>query len=244
WLGITLIFVIGMFSGFSWVEQQVRGTNLPRVLARVNGVEISRQQYEQELMRIAQIGLQRLSPQDWTFYKEHILNQMVDEELLRQEAYRRRVRVYRFDINKRVDEILQFQLASLKQQYEQDKDFRDFVRTKYGSLDGMVQDLRSQISRERKQIEQEILQEKLRQLVESEVKVTEDDLKSQYTKFKIRHIFVGFDKFLPKGKSPSEQDRNQAKEKALQKATTLRERILKGEDFVKVAEKESDDPTT
>jgi hypothetical protein len=30
WLGITLIFVIGMFSGFSWVERQVRGLNLPR----------------------------------------------------------------------------------------------------------------------------------------------------------------------------------------------------------------------
>jgi len=23
WLGITLIFVLGMFSGFSWVERQV-----------------------------------------------------------------------------------------------------------------------------------------------------------------------------------------------------------------------------
>lgn len=244
WLGVTIIFVLGMFSGFSWVEQQVRGLNLPKTIATVNGTEISRQQYEQVLTRIAQSGFQRLSPQDWAFYKEHIFNELVDAELLRQEAYRRRIRVTRADINKHIDEIMQFQLASLKEQYERDKDFRDFVRTKYGSLDSMVRNLRSQVSRQRSQIEQEILMEKLRQSVESEVKVTEDDLRTQYTKFKVRHIFVSFDKFAPKDKSPSPEDKQKAREKALQRAKELRERIVKGEDFAKLAEKESDDTAT
>ncbi len=244
WLGITFIFVLGMFSGFSWVERQVRNLNLPRTIAEVNGAAISRQQYEQELMRVSQFASQRLSPMDWAFYKEQVFNNLVDAELIRQEAYRRRINVTRADINKRIDEILQFQLSSLKGQYERDKDFRDLVREKYGSLDAMVGDLRSQMSKQRKQIEQEILEEKLRQSVESEIKVTEDDLIARYTKFKVRHIFISSDRFLPKVKSPSEQDRKQAREKALQKAKELQERILKGEDFAKVAEKESDNAVT
>ncbi|MEZ8221198.1 hypothetical protein GG496_001368, partial [Candidatus Fervidibacteria bacterium JGI MDM2 JNZ-1-D12] len=72
WLTITIIFVLGMFSGFSWVERQVRGLNLPRSIARVNRAEISRQQYEQALARLAQFGSFRLSAQDWAFYKEQI----------------------------------------------------------------------------------------------------------------------------------------------------------------------------
>ncbi|MFN4179685.1 MAG: peptidylprolyl isomerase [Armatimonadota bacterium] len=244
WLTITIIFVLGMFSGFTWVERQVRGLNLPRSIASVNGTEISRQQYEQSLARLAQFGSHRLSTQDWMFYKEQIFHELVDRELLRQEAYRRRIRVTRADMNKRIDEILQFQLVSARQQYERDKEFRDFVRKRYGSLEAMASDLRRQIRQQGIDFEQELLMEKLQQSIMQEVKVTEKELRDNYTQFRLRHIFVSADRFLPKDKSPTDQDRKQAKEKALQRAKELRERILKGEDFAKLAEKESDDPVT
>jgi len=244
WLTITIIFVLGMFSGFSWVERQVRGLNLPRSIARVNRAEISRQQYEQALARLAQFGSFRLSAQDWAFYKEQIFHELVDAELLRQEAYRRGIRVTRADINKRVDEILQIQLVSARQQYERDKEFRDFVRKQYGSLEAMANELRRQVRQQVGNLEQEILMEKLRQSVMQEVNVTEKELQDNYTQFRLRHIFVSADRFLPKDKSPTDQDRRQAKEKALQRAKELRERILKGEDFAKLASKESDDPVT
>jgi parvulin-like peptidyl-prolyl isomerase len=244
WLGITLIFVIGMFSGFSWVERQVRGLNLPRDIARVNGEEIPRQQYEQALIRLTQFGSHRLSPQDWAFFKEQIFRELVDNELLRQEAYRRRLRVTRADINKRIDELVQLQLVSAKQQYERDKDFRDFVRRQYGSFDALASDLRRQLGRQRSAFEQDLLMDKLQRSIEQEVKVTEKDLLDTYTKFRLRHIFVSTDRFLPKGKQPTERERVEAKRKALERAKELRERVIKGEDFAKLAEKESDDPVT
>jgi tetratricopeptide (TPR) repeat protein len=244
WLGITLIFVLGMFSGFSWVERQVRGLNLPRDIARVNGEEIPRQQYEQALTRLTQFGPRRLSPQDWAFFKEQIFRELVDNELLRQEAYRRRLRVTRADINKRIDELVQLQLVSAKQQYERDKDFRDFVRRQYGSFDALASDLRRQLGRQRSAFEQDLLMEKLQRSIEQEVKVTEKDLLDTYTKFRLRHIFVSTDRFLPKGKQPTDQERAEAKRKALERAKELRERVIKGEDFAKLAEKESDDPLT
>ncbi len=244
WLTITIIFVLGMFSGFSWVERQDRGLNLPRSIARVNRAEISRQQYEQALARLAQFGSFRLSAQDWAFYKEQIFHELVDAELLRQEAYRRGIRVTRADINKRVNEILQIQLVSARQQYERDKEFRDFVRKQYGSLEAMANELRRQVRQQVGNWEQEILMEKLRQSVMQEVNVTEKELQDNYTQFRLRHIFVSADRFLPKDKSPTDQDRRQAKEKALQRAKELRERLLKGEDFAKLASKESDDPVT
>jgi len=244
WLGITLIFVLGMFSGFSWVERQVRGLNLPRDIARVNGEEIPRQQYEQALIRLTQFGSHRLSPQDWAFFKEQIFRELVDNELLRQEAYRRGLRVTRADINKRIDELVQLQLVSAKQQYERDKDFRDFVRRQYGSFDALASDLRRQLGRQRSAFEQDLLMEKLQRSIEQEVKVTEKDLLDTYTKFRLRHIFVSTDRFLPKGKQPTDQERAEAKRKALERAKELRERVIKGEDFAKLAEKESDDPVT
>ena len=244
WLGITLIFVLGMFSGFSWVERQVRGLNLPRTIARVNGEEIPRQQYEQALIRLTQFGSHRLSPQDWAFFKEQIFRELVDNELLRQEAYRRRLRVTRADINKRIDELVQLQLVSAKQQYERDKDFRDFVRRQYGSFDALASDLRRQLGRQRSAFEQDLLMEKLQRSIEQEVKVTEKDLLDTYTKFRLRHIFVSTDRFLPKGKQPTDQERVEAKRKALERAKELRERVIKGEDFAKLAERESDDPVT
>jgi tetratricopeptide (TPR) repeat protein len=244
WLGITIIFVLGMFSGFSWVERQVRGLNLPRTIARVNGEEIPRQQYEQALIRLTQFGSHRLSPQDWAFFKEQIFRELVDNELLRQEAYRRRLRVTRADINKRIDELVQLQLVSAKQQYERDKDFRDFVRRQYGSFDALASDLRRQLGRQRSAFEQDLLMEKLQRSIEQEVKVTEKDLLDTYTKFRLRHIFVSTDRFLPKGKQPTDQERAEAKRKALERAKELRERVIKGEDFAKLAEKESDDPVT
>jgi len=244
WLGITLIFVLGMFSGFSWVERQVRGLNLPRDIARVNGEEIPRQQYEQALIRLTQFGSHRLSPQDWAFFKEQIFRELVDNELLRQEAYRRRLRVTRADINKRIDELVQLQLVSAKQQYERDKDFRDFVRRQYGSFDALASDLRRQLGRQRSAFEQDLLMEKLQRSIEQEVKVTEKDLLDTYTKFRLRHIFVSTDRFLPKGKQPTDQERAEAKRKALERAKELRERVIKGEDFAKLAERESDDPVT
>jgi parvulin-like peptidyl-prolyl isomerase/Flp pilus assembly protein TadD len=244
WLGITLIFVLGMFSGFSWVERQVRGLNLPRDIARVNGEEIPRQQYEQALIRLTQFGSHRLSPQDWAFFKEQIFRELVDNELLRQEAYRRGLRVTRADINKRIDELVQLQLVSAKQQYERDKDFRDFVRRQYGSFDALASDLRRQLGRQRSAFEQDLLMEKLQRSIEQEVKVTEKDLLDTYTKFRLRHIFVSTDRFLPKGKQPTDQERAEAKRKALERAKELRERVIKGEDFAKLAEKESDDPMT
>jgi tetratricopeptide (TPR) repeat protein len=244
WLGITLIFVLGMFSGFSWVERQVRGLNLPRTIARVNGEEIPRQQYEQALIRLTQFGSHRLSPQDWAFFKEQIFRELVDNELLRQEAYRRRLRVTRADINKRIDELVQLQLVSAKQQYERDKDFRDFVRRQYGSFDALASDLRRQLGRQRSAFEQDLLMEKLQRSIEQEVKVTEKDLLDTYTKFRLRHIFVSTDRFLPKGKQPTDQERAEAKRKALERAKELRERVIKGEDFAKLAERESDDPVT
>jgi parvulin-like peptidyl-prolyl isomerase len=244
WLGITIIFVLGMFSGFSWVERQVRGLNLPRTIARVNGEEIPRQQYEQALIRLTQFGSHRLSPQDWAFFKEQIFRELVDNELLRQEAYRRGLRVTRADINKRIDELVQLQLVSAKQQYERDKDFRDFVRRQYGSFDALASDLRRQLGRQRSAFEQDLLMEKLQRSIEQEVKVTEKDLLDTYTKFRLRHIFVSTDRFLPKSKQPTDQERAEAKRKALERAKELRERVIKGEDFAKLAEKESDDPVT
>ncbi len=241
WLTITLIFVLGMFSGFSWVERQVRGLNLPRAVAKVNGAEISRQAYEQALLRFSQ---GRLGALDWLFLKEQVFNELVTEELLRQEAARRRLRVTRADINRRIDEVAEIQLASAKEQYQRDKEFRDFVRKRFGSLEGFAKEWRKSLRQQSDMLAQELLMEKLRQSVMEEVQVTEEDLKAHHTSFRLRHIFVSANRFLPKDKTPSDEERQEAMKKAQERAKELREQLLKGADFARLAAKESDDAAT
>ncbi len=247
WLTVFVIFVLGTFTGFSWVGRQVRGLNLPSTIAKVNGVKISRQTFEQALARFTQSPFPtRPTVADWTWNKDLVLSQLIDAELIKQEAQRRGLRVTRADINKRVEEMVQMELVNARSQYQTDKSFRDFIRQRYGSLDGYASELRQQARQQAEGMDDMLLMEKLEKAVRGEVKVTEGDLRESYTKFRLRHIFVSIDRFLPKSKDkePTDQDRQKAKQKALERAKQLRERLLKGEGFAELAKKESDNPMT
>lgn len=247
WGTVFVIFLAGTFTVFSGWKGPVHELNLPSTIARVNGAKISRQTFDQALSRFTQSPfLPRPTVSDWTWNKKMVLDQLIDSELLKQEAWRRGVRVTRADINKRVEEMVQMELVSARSRYQTDKSFRDFIRQRYGSLDGYADELRQQARQQAEGMEDMLLMEKLRQAVEREVKVTQQDLRDSYTKFRLRHIFVSTDRFLPKSKEkgPTDSDRQKAKEKALERAQQLRERLLKGEDFAELAKKESDDPMT
>lgn len=242
WGSVFVIFVVGTFSSFSYIERRILGVELPSTIARVNGVKISRATFEQMLGQ--QIQRERLSISEWTQKKKEVLEQLIDAELQKQIAQELGVRVTRSDFNKWLDDIVQWQLVSARQEFERDKATRDFIRKRYGSLEGLARELREQLRQQREDIEQTILMSKLQDAIRNQVKVTEKDLQDSFTQFRARHIFVSFDRFLPKDKKPSEQDQQEAKKKALEKAKQLRERALKGEDFAELAKKESDDQST
>jgi len=243
WGGFFLIFLIGTFTSFSWRSWRPEGVSLlPTVVARINGEDVPRMVYDQAVAQMAQA--MRPSVSDWAFIKESAFDQIVQQVLLRQEAQRRRLWVTRADVNRWVNEQVQLELAVARQRYQRDKAFRDFIRKRFGSLQGYEGELRRQWEQQADGVRETLLQQKLRDEIFKTVKVTEKDLRDAYTQFHLRHIFVSFARFLPKGKNPTPQDQEQARQKALEHARRLRQRLLKGEDFATLARRESDDAAT
>jgi tetratricopeptide (TPR) repeat protein len=242
WGGFFLVFLIGTFTSFSWRSWHPEGVRqLPTTVARINGENISRTAYDQA---IAYAQGERPTVADWAMIKWMAFEQLAQQVLLRQEANRRRLWVTRADLDRWVNEQVQLELALARQRYQQDKAFRDFIRKRFGSLQGYENELRQQLAQQADGARETILQQKLRDEVFRSVKVTEKDLRDAYTQFRVRHLFVSFARFLPKGKSPTPQDQEQARQKALEHAKKLRQRLLNGEDFAALARKESDDVTT
>jgi len=229
WGGFFLVFLIGTFTSFSWRSWHPEGVSqLPTTVARINGENISRTAYDQA---IAYAQGTRPTVADWAMIKWMAFEQLAQQVLLRQEANRRRLWVTRADLDRWVNEQVQLELALARQRYQQDKAFRDFIRKRFGSLQGYENELRQQLAQQADGARETILQQKLRDEVFRSVKVTEKDLRDAYTQFRVRHLFVSFARFLPKGKSPTPQDQEQARQKALEHAKKLRQRLLNGEDL-------------
>lgn len=243
WGGVFVIFLVGTFTGFSWwTGRSELSSQLPRVVARVNGEEISRATYEQFLAQAAQFMHPTVA--DWATVKEIAFGQLLETVVLKQEAQRRGLRVTQRDIDKHVNAMVATELDSARQRYQREKSFRDYIRKEFGSLDNYAAALRRQAQQQVNELQDALLQEKLRESVEQSVKVTEKDLRMAYTQFRIRHILVSFARFFPKGKAPTLQDQQTARRKARERAQQLRQRLLKGEDFQALARKESDDTPT
>ncbi len=243
WGGFFFVFLVGTFTSFSWwSDRSANIPQLPTVVARINGEDVPRMLYEQAVAQMEQ--QMRPSLDDWGMIKEFAFEQVAQQVLLRQEAQRRRLWVTRADLNRWVNEAVQAQLVSARQRYQREKSFRDYIRRQFGSLEGYERELRHQLQQQTDGVRDILLHQKLQEAVSRSVKVTEKDLQEAYTQFRVRHLFVSFDRFLPKGKTPTPQDQEQARRKALEHIRQLRQRLLNGEDFATLVRKESDDWAT
>lgn len=160
--------------------------------------------------------------------KKELLNQMVEEKLLRQEAKKQSIVVTKQDIEKGVGEV--------KKRFSPDNNYKEYkveLERQGYTEKSFEKDIKEQLM-VMKLIEREV-KEKVTAPTDEEIKKYYDDHKDemkQTEQVKARHILIRLD----------EKADMKAQSAALKRIQEVQEKIRKGEDFAALAKEYSDDP--
>lgn len=229
-LGVVMvIFIVSIPIVFGTRQRGPLGRDqemgITKVVAVVNGEEISRRDFLTALARIRDfysrqggVGIESL---------EHVrastLNSLIEREVEIQTAKARGIRVSRGDVKRETKKRVDEETAAYRERYGERANVREFAAR-----------LRNLYGQRGDEIRQELIIERLRKAIESQVKVTDQDLLESYGEVEARHILVGT-RERPGAKKVSDAE-------ARKKAENLLKQIKAGADFAELAERESDDP--
>ncbi len=219
WL-VTIGLVICLF-GVSFADKG-------KIAATVNGVEITRQKLLSKINeKLPLITVhQRISEKRFSEIREQILNQLIDEELLVQEAKRRGIKVTRDELNR--------QINLMKSRYPDQKIFEQELSKTGQSYKQWVE-----------KVKRRLLIRKLWQVaVTQQVHVTDRDVYAYYLKNKkkfyipdrlhLAHILIAVE--------PGAMEAGW--KKGLDKANNLYRQLSRGADFASMARRYSADSTS
>ena len=197
---------------------------LPAVLARVNGVDMTKADFEMALKSVEQrAGAVPDNRRDEVY--RGILDQLVRLQLLKQEAAARKVAVSDAEIDKRI--------AEIKQQFPSEDVFKEMLATQKITLERFRTDTRSDLAIAK------MLEEALKGKLEPTPAQLEEFYKSNLERFKqgeqvrASHILIR----VPEGSDGITKDK--AKEKA---EGLLKKAKAPGADFAALAKANSEDP--
>lgn len=211
----------GAAAGQAAAPPELAKDKIPAVVAKVNGTPIAKG----DLIKVAdQFHSQAPAMTETAEFYRKILDQLISNELLRQEATAAGVTASDDEVNK--------QLGELKGRFPSPEKFQEELK-KNGLTEAEIA----------KQIRENLVMQKFVETkVVADVKVSDADVKAFYDKnpdkltrperIHIRHILVGV------SKTPTPED----KKKAQAKADELLAKLKAGGDFAKLAEESSDDP--
>ena len=196
---------------------------LPAVLARVNGQDITKAEFERVLRGVEQRGGAVPAARRDEIYRR-LLEQLVGRELLRQEAAARKVTVADADVDKR--------MAEIQQQFPSDDVFKQMLATQQITLEKFRTDQRSDLAIAK------LLTDALKDKVAPSSEQVAEFYKRNPERFKqgervrASHILIA----VPQGADGITKD------KAREKAEGLLKQIKAGGDFAALAKENSADP--
>lgn len=196
-------------------------------VAAVNGKPITRQQLDEasinDLQMLAAQG-QQLTPDQTLGFQRQVLGKLIDAELLNQAASGAKIA----DLDKKIEA----QIAEIKGQFKTEQEFNDRIAKAGRTQEQFRADVTSGVR----------LKEFVEQQFASKIQIGDDKIKAFYDEnpqyfqapemVRASHILVG----VPEGAT---DDVKKTKRAAIDAA---RARVLKGEDFAKVANEVSEDP--
>jgi len=197
---------------------------LPAVVARVNGQDISKSDFERALRAIEQRAGGPVPAARRDEIYRGLLDQLVGLQLLRQESVARKVTVPDADVDKR--------MADLKKQFPSEQLFNEMLAAQQVSLDKFRADQRSDLAISKMMIEA------LKDKVTATPAQIDEFYKSNPKRFqqgervRASHILIT----VPEGADGITKD------KAREKADGLLKKIKAGGDFAALAKENSQDP--
>ena len=225
----SMLASVTLLVGYSFsVSHAADASNTQQIAARVNGKPIPMSMYSSQLERVlGQFSMtgRKLDAKQTTTLKQRILDSLISREILEQEAEKKGIKADEAMVNTQMDAIKksttpQNFAASLKRMNMTEVTFRNYLTTELTIKKLIDQELASKTT-----------------VTPQEVKAFYDsnpDLFKMPEMVRASHILIKVDKNAS------------AKQKAaaLAKIKAIRKRILKGEDFAKVAKEVSEDPGT
>ncbi len=204
------------------------------VVATVNGKEIPRAELDRNYHSSLGDSPQTPSPQEADIRRLNVLQTMIQDEILQQEAAKQNLTASDEDVNAKLTEI--------KAPYTEDQ-FNNLLKQRNLTLDDFKREIRRGLTRDRL----------LNKEVESKINVTDAQIASFYAAHKAE-----FDLIEPRYRlaqiavsvSPAQQPGNLQNNKATsdadakKKIEAVHNRLESGEDFSTVAAQFSDDPNT
>lgn len=246
--GIVIIFVVGAYYSFGPAgrargaaggSQQAR--RVPAVVATVGRTEIPREQFEKALMRT---DYEETPVSSRPMRKLAVLEELIDNILELEAAKREGIKVSAKELEQKREELLE---QAIQTRFPTKRDLKQYLDRKRMTYEQLKAKIREEQLGDLEALRKSLLIDKLREMVESRVQVTDADLKASFEEVKARHILI----------RPSEEKkrveadykkRNQqlpanldADALARQRAEQLLAQLRKGADFAKLASQFSDD---
>jgi peptidyl-prolyl cis-trans isomerase C len=227
---VTSIFAIICFLSFpNYIMAAKRNaeTGEKKIVARVNGQPIYEDALKhfikKDLRKFKKFSMKRDTAELEKRLQRKALDKVIVQELINQES--RKIEI------KDIDEKIKGKIEELKKKYKSDEEFENFLKTKGRTEKDIKESITNKVRQE----------EYLERVGIRNPEVPEDEIKKYYEKTKegfkrkemvnVSHILI-----MVKEDAPSEE-----KEQARAKAERIRQEILEGKDFAKMANKYSED---
>lgn len=150
----------------------------PGYVAKINGVRVSTEDFRRLLEAQEEGYFLGSGPEGRISAQLSLLNKLISDITLSQAIKKEKIRVSDKEVTQKIEEIINQQIEERKKERKgnlpNEKELRD--------------SLRKELEAERGAIKQRLLIEKLQKKIESEVRVTEEDLRNSYTRVHLRGI--------------------------------------------------------
>lgn len=220
---VSCFYYFGSYTTGPMSRGEGRGGGGGGVVATVNGDGISRavfdSRFEQQYQQYEQYSQGSGVPLGAIeMLRYQLLEGLIQRQLLIAAAKAQGVEVSRGDLNKEIDRLV---AEGVKSHGAAAAKNREYQRLMENSIRGQADDIRN-----------DMLIQRLQQMVQQQVKASDNDVRNSYKQVKARHILIRID---PTGKAGLPED------KALKKAEEIYAKLKAGADFAALAKQLSDD---
>lgn len=224
-----------------------------KVIVKVNNENLMKSEYEKLLNatieQLKQLSTKELSEEDIKQVKQKVLEQLIADKLLLQEAKRRNIKVTKREIEEGVKTVksrfpsdLMFQ-QELKKENLTQKEFEKKIEEQIMVLKLLDEEIKKNLKEPTEAEAKEVFDKVIKIIEKKDIKIPEEEknelklLAQLVERFfseqvRVRHILIRVDPNASKEK----------KEEALKKIKEIKSKLEKGEDFATLAQKYSEDP--